>query len=59
MFIGEMVIVSVQTYIHIHSNFVALPTSFFKNVLHSLEADLLEVVNASLHFGSFPNSCSC
>jgi len=30
MFIGEMVIVSVQTYIHIHSNFVALPTSIFQ-----------------------------
>ncbi len=34
----------------------ALPTSFFKSVFHSLEADLLEVVNASLRSGSFPNS---
>jgi len=34
----------------------ALPTSFFKSVLNSLEADLLEVVNASLLSGSFPNS---
>ena len=33
-----------------------LPTSFFKSVLNSLEADLLEVVNASLLSGSFPNS---
>jgi len=34
----------------------ALPTSFFKSVLNSLEADLIEVVNTSLLSGSFPNS---
>ncbi len=33
-----------------------LPTSFFKSVLKCLEADLLEVVNASLLSGTFPNS---
>ncbi len=33
-----------------------LPTSFFKSVLNCLEADLLEVVNASLLSGTFPNS---
>ncbi len=33
-----------------------LPTSFFKSVLNCLEADLLEVVNASLISGTFPNS---
>ncbi len=33
-----------------------LLTSFFKSVLNSLEADLLEVVNASLLSGTFPNS---
>ncbi len=33
-----------------------LPTSFFKSVLNSLEADLLEVVNTSLLSGTFPNS---
>uniref|UniRef100_A0A672KIL5 Reverse transcriptase domain-containing protein n=1 Tax=Sinocyclocheilus grahami TaxID=75366 RepID=A0A672KIL5_SINGR len=33
-----------------------LPTYFFKRVLNCLEADLLEVVNASLLSGTFPNS---
>ncbi len=33
-----------------------LPTSFFKSVLNCLEADFLEVVNASLLSGTFPNS---
>ncbi len=33
-----------------------LPTSFFKSVLNCLEADLLEVVNASLLSWTFPNS---
>ncbi len=33
-----------------------LPTTFFKSVLNCLEADLLEVVNASLLSGTFPNS---
>ncbi len=33
-----------------------LPTSFFKSVLNCLEADLLEVVNASHLSGTFPNS---
>ncbi len=33
-----------------------LPTSFFKSVLNCLESDLLEVVNASLLSGTFPNS---
>ncbi len=33
-----------------------LPTSFFKSVLNCLEADLLEVVNASLISRTFPNS---
>ncbi len=33
-----------------------LLTSFFKSVLNCLEADLLEVVNASLLSGTFPNS---
>uniref|UniRef100_A0A8C2F867 Reverse transcriptase domain-containing protein n=1 Tax=Cyprinus carpio TaxID=7962 RepID=A0A8C2F867_CYPCA len=33
-----------------------LPTCFFKSVLNCLEADLLEVVNASLLSGTFPNS---
>ncbi len=32
-----------------------LSTSFFKSVLNCLEADLLEVVNASLLSGTFPN----
>ncbi len=31
-------------------------TSFFKSVLNCLEADILEVVNASLLSGTFPNS---
>ncbi len=31
-------------------------TSFFKSVLNVLEADLLEVGNASLLFGTSPNS---
>ncbi len=34
----------------------SLPTYFFKSVLNCLEADLLEVVNASLLSGTFPNS---
>jgi len=34
----------------------ALPTSFFKSVLNSFEADLLEVENVSLLSASFPNS---
>ncbi len=38
------------------SSFDTLPTSFFKSVLICLEADLLEVVNASLLSGTFPNS---
>ncbi len=33
-----------------------LPRSFFKSVLNCLEADLLEVVNASLLSVTFPNS---
>ncbi len=33
-----------------------LSTSFFKSVLNCLEADLLEVVNASLLSGTFPNT---
>ncbi len=33
-----------------------LPTSFFKSVLNCLEADLLEVVNASRLSGTFSNS---
>uniref|UniRef100_A0A673IYN1 Reverse transcriptase domain-containing protein n=1 Tax=Sinocyclocheilus rhinocerous TaxID=307959 RepID=A0A673IYN1_9TELE len=33
-----------------------LPTYFFKRVLNCLEADLLEVVNASLLSGTFPDS---
>ncbi len=33
-----------------------LPISFFKSVLYCLEGDLLEVVNASLISGTFPNS---
>ncbi len=33
-----------------------LPTYFFKSVLNCLEADLLEVVKASLLSGTFPNS---
>ncbi len=33
-----------------------LPTSFSKSVFNCLEADLLEVVNASLLSGTFPNS---
>ncbi len=34
----------------------SLPKSFFKSVLNCLEVDLLEVVNASLLSGTFPNS---
>ncbi len=33
-----------------------LPTYFFKSVLNCLEADLLEVVNASLLSGTFRNA---
>ncbi len=33
-----------------------LLTSFFKSLINCLEADLLEVVNASLLSGTFPNS---
>ncbi len=33
-----------------------LPTSFFKSVFNCLEADLLEVVNTSLLYGTFPKS---
>jgi len=49
----------VETIHHLKTSTCAidtLPISFFKSVLHSLEADLLQVVNASLHTGSFPNS---
>ncbi len=39
-----------------------LPTSFFQSVLNCLEADLLEVVNASLlswFLSKLPEHCSC
>ncbi|XDV11838.1 hypothetical protein PO909_000647 [Leuciscus waleckii] len=53
---GKILVETVQ---HLKTSTCALdtlPTSFFKSVLNSLEADLLEVVNASLLSGSFPNS---
>ena len=36
----------------------ALPTSFFKNVLHCLEIDVLQIVNSSLQSDNFPKALS-
>jgi len=53
---GKILVETVQ---HLKTSTCTLdahPTSFFKKMLHSLEADLLDVVNVSLCSGSFPNS---